>query len=91
METALGSGCVFVCGVTGKDGRQGILLRQTCEPHDIDEKDTEWVAGDKYLPNEKDVTIWLDNLAGLQILRRQLNITELEMNGYIVNDNEQGT
>lgn len=88
MEIALGSGCVCIGGVTGQNGRQGILLRQTCEPHGINVKDTELVAGDQYTASGKDVVIWIDNLEGLQILRRQIGIKELKMNGYIVDDKQ---
>lgn len=86
METALGNGCVAVARVTRGD-RVGILLEQTCEPHDInsiDMPDARCKDGGNFVPTEKDVIIWLDNLEGARVLQDQLNLVSLELNGYDV-------
>lgn len=86
METALGHGCVAVTRVS-RAGRVGILLEQTCEPHDInstDMPDARCKDGGEFLPTEKDVVIWLDNLEGARVLQDQVNMLCLELNGYNV-------
>jgi hypothetical protein len=84
-EIALGHGCVFVCTVL-REGRKGILLRQTCEPHKIGEPDPTWKAGKPYEPTDKDIIIWIDNEDGLRVLQDRVNIFALEYSGYRVMD-----
>ena len=86
METALGSGCVAIARVT-RGGRVGILLEQTCEPHDIGSTDIPSARckdGGEFLPTERDLIIWLDNLDGARVLQDRVNMLCLELNGYDV-------
>jgi hypothetical protein len=85
METAVGNGCLAITTVE-RDGRIGILLEQTCEPHDINGPvpDAKGQPGCTFIPGEKDVIIWIDGLEGARVLQDMLNMLCLKLGGYDV-------
>lgn len=86
METAIGNGCIAVSSVH-RDGRIGLLLEQTCEPHEINTRVPDAMAqrGGKFYPGNNDVIIWIDNIAGARVLQDRLNMICLHLEGYEVN------
>lgn len=85
METAVGNGCLAITSVK-RDGRIGLLLEQTCEPHEINGPvpDAKGQSGCEFIPGEKDVVIWIDNIAGARVLQDRLNMICLHLEGYAV-------
>ena len=83
METAIGNGCVMI-GSCERDGRVGLLLEQTCEPHDINSPAAETRAqpGKPFIPGENDGVIWIDGLAGARVLQDRINMIILHLEGY---------
>jgi hypothetical protein len=75
-----------MCSVTDENGREGVLLRQSDEQHEIDSIDPEWEDGKPYTPAERDVVIWLENLQGARVLQDRINIACLKLNGFKVDD-----
>lgn len=82
MEIAVGNGCVLV-GHVERDGRNGLLLEQTCEPHDHDMIPPD-ENGKKYVPENKDVVIWFDSIEGARALQDQVNKLVLFLTGHVI-------
>jgi len=85
MEATVGNGCLAIIPVK-RDGRIGLLLEQTCEPHDINSfvRDARCMKNE-YVPGENDVVIWIDNIAGARVLQDNINWIALHLENYEVN------
>jgi len=93
MEIVLGNGCVSLTTVE-RNGRKGVLLEQTCEPHDINSIPSAasgaTQANSVYQPKESDVIIWVDNLESARVLQDIVSRLCLELNGYCIGDINEG-
>ena len=88
-ELHLGTGRIFISCVS-RDGVQGLLLRPVYEDHPTNGKDLEWATLAEYFLKDDDVVVWAHSLESARVFQDVLNGMVLAMNGYKVDDKEQG-